>query len=235
MKHGSKKVNLKPMSDFPKAVIFDLDGTLVDTEPDLTTQLKATLSHHDIAYHDMPMRQWVGQGARAMIERALSAQNISLPEKRIVEIEADFLELYGQNCTQKSLLFDNVRHNLETLAHHNIKMAVCTNKREELARKILKSFEIDDFFSIICGRIAPLPIKPDKRALEPIENHLALKPHNMVMVGDSQTDIHFARATGMKIIAVSFGYCDKSANLSDADKIIDDWNEIGEALALMVK
>jgi len=145
-------------------------------------------------------------------------------------IQEDFLQLYWENCTKESKPFPHARATLEHLAAAGVPMAVCTNKGQEFAEKILRELSLDHFFATIFGRKTDCPVKPQMEALDTILAATQSRADKMIMVGDSLTDIQFARATGMKMLAVSFGYSSEPIQTLGADRVIDHWQEALGAL-----
>ena len=222
----------------PDHVVFDLDGTLVDTAPDLAAALNHTLAHAGrppVGIDDV--RHMVGLGAAKLIERGMAATG-GLPdaagEAALLQV---FLYHYGQNLSAGSRPFPNVVETLEALADAGTGLAVCTNKPEGMARRLLADLGLDRLLPIILGGDS-LPVKkPDPEHLLTTVARLVAHRNgsgaggSAVMVGDSQTDLSAARNAGIPAILVTFGYTPVPAAELGADALIDDFAELPAALA----
>ncbi|MEX2167511.1 MAG: HAD family hydrolase [Methyloceanibacter sp.] len=185
-------------------IVFDLDGTLVDTAPDLTHALNHALGqrgHAPVALE--AIRATVGGGARAMIEEALRVAGINDDIDRML---AAFLAHYEANIAEESRPYPGAVAALERLAASGARLAICTNKREQLSRKLLHALELEAFFHAIAGRDTFAVSKPDPGHLTGAIALAGGNPANAVMVGDSVTDMQTARAAAIPAIFVSFGY-----------------------------
>lgn len=214
----------------PKALIFDLDGTLVDTAPDLIEQLQIVMTKRGVDIPEVNLRNFIGGGARPLIEKGFEEIGVKLNDELMTEIETDFLEGYEKNCTKNSAPFPFVIETLKQFANDKIPMVVCTNKRQQPAEKVLTGLGLAHFFTHIKGRMDGFPAKPEAATLEDISKKLSLKAEEMVMIGDSKTDIDFAHNCGMKVVAVSFGYSFEPIENLGADILIDSWKELPAAL-----
>ncbi len=216
----------------PKAVIFDLDGTLVDTAPDLIAVLNQIIAQHNLPNIPPPrLRQFIGGGARALIERTLAAARVSCDDQLLSLLEKDFLKLYASHLARLSRLFPGTREVLDGLRDNNIIMAVCTNKRQDLAVKILHAFELKNYFAAILGRNEGQKRKPDPEPLLYLLDELKIDARQAIMVGDSIIDIKTARAANVAVLGVSFGYSPVPIRQLGADRCIDQWSEMPQALA----
>ena len=215
----------------PKAVIFDLDGTLVDTAPDLIAVLDQIMQQHNLpSIPAARLRQFIGGGARALIERTLAAAHRTSDDQLLSLLEKDFLKLYTNQLARLSHPFAGTREMLDGLKDQGIVMAVCTNKRQDLAVKILRAFEIENYFAEISGSGEGLKRKPDPEPLLDLLKKLNIKNHQAVMVGDSIIDIKTARAADVAVLGVSFGYSPVPIRQLGADLCIDEWREMPQAL-----
>jgi len=191
----------------PQLVMFDLDGTLVDSVPDLAVAVDAVLlANHAAPAGEQLVRQWVGNGAKALIESALAYAGLPCADENVTAALAHFKDCYHGHCAVYTRLYDGVLPCLEYLAASNITMAVVTNKPREFVPIILSSLSIDHFFSCIVGG-DDLPRR--KPAADPLEHCLSIlsrKAESSVMIGDSCHDIRAARNAGVPVIAVDYGY-----------------------------
>ncbi len=190
-----------------KCVAFDLDGTLIDSGPDLLDSLNFVLQKNHLNTIDSSIiGNLVGGGAEAMIRRGYAYLNKKLEEKIIPELINQFLEYYESNCTKKTKLYPNILEILKSLKEKEIKICICTNKRQYLAEKIIKELQIDNFFDVIVGSQKSIQLKPSTEMLEIFLKKLLLRPKDVIFIGDSTKDIIPANILGMTSVFVKYGY-----------------------------
>lgn len=208
-------------------VVFDLDGTLVDTAPDLMAGLNHVLAVEGIEpvhYEDMTFL--VGQGARAMIERGFTLRGRPLPDGRLGELLDIFIQHYLDGMPGESLPYAGVVRSLERLKAEGFRLAVCTNKLERLALPLLKGLKLDVYFDAIAGGDTFPVRKPDAaHILRTIESARGDATAS-VMVGDSVNDILAAQNAGIPAIAVPFGYSDVPVETLNPTRIIGHFDEL---------
>ncbi|MGZ8401192.1 MAG: HAD-IA family hydrolase [Methyloceanibacter sp.] len=203
-------------------IVFDLDGTLVDTAPDLTNALNDVLvSRGHAPVEAETIRTCVGHGARAMIEEALRRTGAQDDVDRML---AEFLVHYEANIANDSRPFPGAVAALEALAAQGATLAVCTNKREHLSRKLLE--ELDLARAGLAGRDTFPVSKPDRGHLTGVIALAGGDPSRAVMVGDSETDLRTAKAAGVPAILVSFDYATSPLNGSAPEAVIDHFDEL---------
>ena len=176
-------------------IVFDLDGTLVDTAPDLVATLNSIFAHEGlppIAYESA--RNMVGGGARAMIERGLKAEGRKLPDAEVDRMFRDFIAHYGAHIADHSRPFNGAEIALDELAGRGYRLAVCTNKLEWLSVRLLEALCLSRRFAAICGADTFGVQKPEPEILRRTIGRAGGHPDAAVMVGDSATDIATARA-----------------------------------------
>src|ERR1043166_1566889 len=182
----------------PLTIVFDLDGTLVDTAPDLVAAL-----NHVFEQEGMPSvpyaqaRNMVGGGARVMIERGLQAEGRALPAPEIDRLVGNFIDYYAAHIADHSRPFRGVTAVLDQLAGHNCRLAVCTNKLEWLSLRLLDALNLTSRFAAVCGPDTFGVSKPDPDILLRTLARIGGEREDAVMVGDSITDIETARAAGV--------------------------------------
>lgn len=213
-------------------IVFDLDGTLVDTAPDLTNALNDALTRRGhIAISQGTIRPAVGFGARVMIEEALRRAGAA---EDIDEMLTEFLVHYEANIAAESRPFPGAVASLETLAAAGAKLAVCTNKREYLSRKLLEALGLKHYFQSVAGRDTFAVSKPDPGHLTQVIALAGGVPSRAVMVGDSDVDISTAKSASVPSILVSFGYAPEAIGELAPDAIIDHFDElVPKATALL--
>jgi len=190
-------------------VIFDLDGTLIDTAPDLLLTLNTVLGDEGRDWIDAPhMRPLVGRGARILIAEGLRFTGEPGDEKTIDRLLDKFLDIYAKNIDHLSRPFDGVVQVLDWLAANDVKMGVCTNKREALSVDLLTKLNMIKYFPVVLGADSLAVRKPDPVHLTQTIARLGGSEPHAVMVGDSITDVNTAKAAGIPVIVVDFGYTD---------------------------
>jgi phosphoglycolate phosphatase len=205
-------------------IVFDLDGTLVDTAPDLTNALNDVLTGRGHAQvQPETIRACVGHGARIMIEEALRRTGAQDDVDRML---AEFLIHYEANIANDSRPFPGAVAAHEAHAAGGATLAVCTNKREYLSRKLLEELDLARYFSGLAGRDTFAVSKPDPGHLTGVIALAGGDPSRAVMVGDSDTDLATARAAGVPAIVVSFGYATSPFGDIAPEAVIDHFDEL---------
>ncbi|MDA9960841.1 HAD-IA family hydrolase [Candidatus Pelagibacter sp.] len=210
-------------------ILFDLDGTLVDTAPDLM------LAHnHVMKKFGYPtkstedIRNLVGKGAGAMIGRSIWGQakkefSKVLDQKIKDEMVKEFVSFYGKNIINESTLINGVKEFLKWCKDQNISMAVCTNKQEYLSNDLLKKIGIYDFFEYVAGCDTFDYCKPDPRHLTNVIEILDGDKNKTIMIGDSETDANAAKAAEIPVILLEDGYTEKNTTEIYHNHLIKDY------------
>ena len=208
-------------------IAFDLDGTLVDTAPDLVGALNSLLGQQ--ALPALPLasaRLMVGRGARALIEQGFAAAGAHLDPASIPDLFDRFIALYLARIADESRPFEGVEAALDALAGAGAALCVCTNKRTDLSLALLDALGMTGRFAAVVGADhAPAP-KPDPRHLFAAIAAAGGEPSRALMVGDSISDIAAARAAAIPSIVVSFGYTEIPAGELGADHLIDHFDAL---------
>jgi phosphoglycolate phosphatase len=213
-------------------VVFDLDGTLADTAPDLTATLNVILRGEGLpAVPLAEARQMIGHGARVMLERGIEAAGLEVTPDRLDELYQRFLVHYADHLCVESELFPGVVEALDRLEEQGFRFAVCTNKVEAHSAKLLEALGIAHRFAAICGRDTFPYVKPDPRHLTLTIAKAGGSVDETVMIGDSRTDIVTAQAAGVPVVAVPFGYTDVPVQSLAPDLIIDHFDALPAAVA----
>lgn len=216
----------------PPTIVFDLDGTLVDSAPDLMGTLNTILVREGAA--PLPIghaRSLIGGGARVLLDRGFAAEGIVLPEERANALYADFLEIYAGRLADETRPFEGVPEALDRLAAAGHRLAVCTNKVTWHSEKLLQLLGLDGRFGAICGRDAFPYAKPDARHLTMAVGAAGGDARQAIMVGDSRTDVATAINAGLPSIVVDFGYTDIPPAELGATRVISHFSELDEAIA----
>jgi phosphoglycolate phosphatase len=217
------------LSPSPIAV-FDLDGTLADTAPDLMATLNRIMAEEGLAAVPLSdAREMIGAGARAMISKGYERAGLELAPDKLDRLFTRFLAIYADHLCDHSVLFPHVVEALDELEARGFILAVCTNKIESHSRQLLAALGIAGRFKAICGRDTFAFFKPDPRHLTLTIEAAGGDPARAVMVGDSRTDIATAKAAGIPVVAVTFGYTDVPVKSLDPDVVIDSFAKLVEA------
>ncbi|MGI6245696.1 MAG: phosphoglycolate phosphatase [Pseudochelatococcus sp.] len=225
------------MSDNVRPIaVFDLDGTLADTAPDLVAALNAVLAEEHLpplAVEDA--RDLIGAGARALIQRGLQVSGRPAPDDvQLERMFRAFLVHYGAHLNDHTRLFPGVEEALGRFVDEGWILAVCTNKYENHSLQLLDLLGIAGRFTAICGRDTFPYFKPDPRHLTLTIERAGGSERRAVMVGDSQTDIKTARAAGVPVVAVPFGYSDIPVADLAPDRLIGHFDELWTAAVEIV-
>ena len=220
-----------------RTVVFDLDGTLVDTAPDLITALNFVLEREGMA--PIPLasaRTMIGAGARRMIERGLEADGRALSPADIARLTRDFIDYYAAHIADASRPFDGLSSALDDLAARGYQFAVCTNKLEWLSKKLLDELGLSPRFAAICGADTFGVAKPDPVILQQTVARAGGQLSTTVMVGDAGPDIGVARRANVPVIGVEFGYTEVPIADLKPDLLIGHMRDLPAAVeALMVR
>jgi phosphoglycolate phosphatase len=229
-------------------IIFDLDGTLVDTAPDLIATLNVILGREGLpAVPEVEARMLIGHGAKRMLERGLTLAGLASPGSgrardvnqlgrlSIDRLFDEFIAYYADHLTDRSRPYPGVEAALDTLAARGCTFAVCTNKLESLSVRLLTRLGLADRFVTICGQDTFSVRKPDPEALLLTLRRAGGSPDRAVMVGDSVTDIATAKAALMPVVAVDFGYTDVPVQDLGPDRIISHYSHLPDAVAMLLE
>ena len=213
-------------------VLFDLDGTLVDTAPDLTGALNHVLSlnGYDPVSVDQ-MREFVGHGARVTIERGFAHYGVNIKGDALNRAHQQFLDFYSENIAETSVLYSGVKEVLEQFKAQGIGMGVCTNKSEDLSIKLLTQLGVADDFQTICGSDTVPNRKPHPDHIITAINRAGGNRFKAIMIGDSQADVDSAKAAGLPVIAMSYGYTAVPSDQLGANVVLDSFAELPAVLA----
>jgi phosphoglycolate phosphatase len=208
-------------------IAFDLDGTLVDTAPDLIDTLNLILARQGLP--EVPYdaaRPLIGGGARGMIERALVIEGRACAPADVDTLYRAFVAHYAEHIADRSRAFPQLEKTLDRLADQGHRLAVCTNKLEWLSKRLLDTLRLADRFAAICGQDTFGVQKPDPHIFRATVMQAGGEPERAIMVGDSVTDIHTARAARVPVVAVDFGYTDVPIATLRPDRVISSFAEL---------
>lgn len=217
----------------PEMVLIDVDGTLVDSVPDLAFCVDEMMKRLGRPVHGVDkVREWVGNGVERLTRRALIGQLDGEPD------EADFdkaypifLELYAENTSKRSVLFPGVEEGIRYLKSAGYKLGCVTNKAAQFTIPLLKDLGVYDHFEIVVSGDTLPKKKPDPLPLLHVAQHFGVTPQHSLMVGDSVSDVKAARAAGFQIVCMSYGY-NHGMDIRDAnpDAVIDSMAELQNLL-----
>jgi len=216
-------------------IVFDLDGTLVDSAPDLVGTLNVILREEGIA--PLPLdeaRTFIGHGARRLMERGFAAQGRPVPTERMPELFDRFIAHYIQHSADETRPFPGAVRCLTELKAAGARLAICTNKLTDLSLPILQKLNLIDFFDAVIGAdLAPAP-KPDARHLTHTIEAAGGRIDHAVMVGDASTDAGAARAAKVPLVLVSFGYTEIPATELSPDILVDHFDDLKNACVTLL-
>ena len=220
----------------PLTVVFDLDGTLVDTAPDLIDALNFVLQRERLA--PVPLhsaRGMIGAGARKLIERGLEVDGRDTTPAELARLTEDFIAYYAEHIADASRPFDGLESALDDLAACGYRFAVCTNKLEWLSKRLLDQLNLSSRFSAICGADTFGISKPDPAILRQTIARAGGELSSAIMVGDAGPDVGVARRAGIPVICVSFGYTEVPVADLKPDRVIDHMRELRGAIESLTR
>lgn len=213
-------------------IAFDLDGTLVETAPDLIGALNLMLAERGLPLLDLSSaRHLVGLGARVMLEHGFAEAGADYNVAEMPLMVERFVELYRDRIADESHAFEGVEETLDILAAEGATFVVCTNKRTDLSLLLLEKLGLLDRFAAVVGPDAVSRRKPDPAHLLEAIAKAGGDPGRALMVGDSINDVLPAKAAGVPVVAVSFGYTEVPAAELGADAVIDRFDQLPKAVA----
>jgi len=208
-------------------IVFDLDGTLVDSAPDLVRALNETLDLEGLPNVKVSVaRNMVGQGARVLIERAAALSGVTYSGDRLDQLTRAFIDFYRADIARESQPFPGVFEALDALAGRGAKLAVCTNKRTDLSIQLLGELGFGDRFSAIVGADAVAAKKPHPDHFRAAVTRAGGTVRRALMVGDTAADVASARGAGAPVAVVAFGYCEGGAEKLGADALLHRYSEL---------
>ncbi len=212
-------------------IVFDLDGTLVDTAPDLIDTLNYTLARHGLSVVPFETaRPSIGGGARMMIENALATKGRESAPTDVDRLYAAFVAHYAEHIADRSRPFPHIEATLDRLATDGYRLAVCTNKLEWLSKRLLDALHLTQRFAAICGQDTFGMQKPDPKMFRLTVERAGGETKRAIMVGDSVTDIRTARAAHVPVVAVDFGYTDIPIASLQPDRVISSFAQLPTAI-----
>jgi phosphoglycolate phosphatase len=219
-----------------RTIVFDLDGTLVDTAPDLIKALNHVLDGEGLP--PIPLaaaRNMIGAGARRLIERGLEADGRHVGPDDIARMTSAFIDHYAAHIAELSKPFEGLENALDRMAARGHRFAVCTNKLEWLSKRLLDELSLSHRFAAICGADTFGVSKPDPAILRQTVVLAGGQLADAIMVGDAGTDVGVARRAGIPVIGVAFGYTDTPMAELNPDRLIQHMLELPEAVEDLIE
>jgi phosphoglycolate phosphatase len=219
-----------------RIVVFDLDGTLVDTAPDLINALNFILAREGLA--PVPLhaaRNMIGAGARKLLERGLELEGRTVSLAELDRLTDDFINHYAEHIADASRPFDGLEAALDDLQSSGYRFAVCTNKLEWLSKRLLDRLNLSARFAAICGADTFGVSKPDPAILRQTVAGAGGELQSAIMVGDAGPDVGVARRAGIPVICVSFGYTEVPVVDLKPDRVIDHMRELRGAIESLTR
>ena len=219
-----------------RTVVFDLDGTLVDTAPDLMNALNAVLAREGLP--PVPLaaaRNMIGAGVRKLLERGLEAEGVEATPADFTRMMDDFISYYAEHIADDSRPFDGLEAALDDLQGRGYRLAVCTNKLEWLSKRLLDRLNLSARFAAICGADTFGVAKPDPAIFRQTVARAGGEVSSAIMVGDAGPDVGVARRAGVPVIGVSFGYTEVPIADLKPDRVIDHMSELRAAIEALAR
>ena len=216
---------------YPESIIFDLDGTLIDSVPAIRASLNVVLNMEGIPpMSDGEVTNFVGFGARWMIGEIISQRNIVLSAKRLDDLMSIYFLEYLRVSDQYTKLYDGVYEVLEQFSKKGIKMAICTNKPGPTTSTVLTNLDLSKFFDAVLTENDVQHKKPDPRHIHDTLKAIDKTKDESIFVGDSETDMEAASAAGIRSICVTYGYCHVPFSKIKATAFIDNFRQRPEVV-----
>lgn len=221
----------KPLGGWPQMILFDLDGTLIDSAPDIRTAANKLLAEYGHAPLDLKeVRGMIGNGIKKLVERAFTSRCVSLSAEELDKINARMMTIYGKHLTAETAMMPAAAETLADYHHAGVKTAVVTNKPEAFSRTILDELDLSAHVDYVIGGDTCPVRKPDPGMLYHAANLAGVRVARCLMVGDSPADIDAAKAAQMASVAVRGGYTRVPADELGADVVIETLHDLPAAI-----
>lgn len=214
-----------------RALVWDLDGTLIDSVEDLADALNALLEEHRLPPHELyAVRGMIGRGAVRLIDVGFADAGRAIGTEGAQALLPRFLEIYADRATRKTRLADGAAEVLDRLGKSGFVHAVCTNKPQRISMQILDALGVAGRFAAVIGGDSTARKKPDAEPMLACLAALGVEPSDAIMIGDSRVDVEAARAVDMPVIVVSYGYANEPIRQLAPDAVIDSLAELPKKL-----
>ena len=214
------------------ALVFDFDGTLIDSAPDITRAVNQTLARYGRPpLTEAQVRTMIGDGSTMLLHQAFAATGEALDEETVKPVLATYLDIYQEDASDPSTPYPGVVETLNALAELGVKLGLCTNKPERITRKLLDQLGLAPLFGAVAGGDTLAVRKPDGRHPAWVLEQLGFGAGDRAaMIGDNANDVKAARAAGIPVIAMSYGYPRMPVSQLGADIILDRFMDLPDAL-----
>lgn len=220
------------LATFPfHTIVFDLDGTLIDSARDVGTAVNRVLADHGLAPLDeATQRALMGEGGKVRTRKAFALRGVTLDETTLRARVDEFIRYYAERPVVHTRAYDGVAQTLDALSRSGVRLAVCTNKYEASARDVLERLGLMAAISDVAGADTFDVRKPDPGHILRLLARMGADPAQAAMVGDSVHDVHAGQRAGLPTVAVSWGYTETPAHLLGADAVVERFADIPSAL-----
>lgn len=208
----------------PASLIFDLDGTLIDSAPDIAESVTAALAEHEIHVDADEVRRYIGDGAARLIERVLAARRLELDDAARDRAIDAFHAHYQAHPCRATRCYPGVAEMLAARREEGVRLAVCTNKPQAVAERVLAELALAERIDVLIGA-GRYPLKPDPAPLQACLDALGTTAENTVYIGDMDVDRQAARAAGLRVVLTRFGYAHDDVARFEPDAVLDTWDD----------
>ena len=222
------------MKGYPAAIIWDLDGTLIDSVADLTRSLNTLLREHGCAgLEERQIRTMIGDGVAELIERGFRAAGAVMREPKLQSVIPRFAQIYAACATEKTCLYPAAESVLQHFADAGVRQGICTNKPEDVTKQILSELLVARHFDVVVGGDTTAANKPDPLPLRICFEALNVTPQDGMMIGDSGVDVATARAVNAPVGIVTYGYARAPVSTLGADVLIDSLSSLPSLIGVL--
>lgn len=221
---------------YPAAIVWDLDGTIIDSAPDLAAALNSLLEEHGkTPISEANVRQMIGNGVAKLIERGFAESGVTVGSAELQSLQPRFMSIYTPRASQLSELYPGAQSAIQAFHESGVAQAVCTNKPESVSREILNDMNLAQYFGLVVGGDSLEHRKPHPLPLQACLNALGTSVDSTLMIGDSAVDAETARAVGTTVGLVTHGYAREPIETLGADFLISDLATLPTELGLRVQ
>lgn len=214
-----------------KKLIFDLDGTLVNSVPDIAEGMNIFLQRKGLPFiEEKDVKLTIGKGAEVSLKKLLALKNVAVSEEEFGKLYAEYIKIYQEKDLTKTHLWPGVKETLTILQEDGYEMAVCTNKPKIPAENILAKLDIKKFFKVLVNPDTAGVTKPNLKIMQDCLSGLGADACECVMIGDSETDVSCAKVINVPAILLTFGYALEPYETMGADRLVNSFAELPEAI-----